>query len=323
MPPELRFRTDDTFTIVQFTDTHFTATPGKNGERDGDADERTLALMSQVLDDEQPDLVVFTGDIIDGGRCPDPAAALRLALSPVVAKGLSWAAVFGNHDDEGRMDRAALMAVQQSIPGSLSQHGPAHLSGVSNYILRVLDAQQDRAAAHLYFLDSNSYSKTGVGVYDWIHRDQVAWFAQSARGLAEVNGGEKLPALAFFHIPLPEYHEMWDYYTCYGVKYEDICAPFVNSGLFAALHEAGDVLGTFVGHDHINDFIGELYGIRLAYGRATGYNTYGREGMARGARVIRLTKGIHAFRTWLRLEGGEVAEEQPIHQPEGRRTLSV
>ncbi len=315
MPPELRVRADGTLTIVQFTDTHFTNTEV--------ADEQTVALMEEVLEAEQPDFVILTGDVIDGGRSPDPAAAWRLALSPVVARGLPWAATFGNHDDEGRMDRVQLTVLQQSIPGCLTQRGPVHLTGVSNYVLRVLDSQSDKCVAHLYCLDSNSYSPTGVGVYDWIHRDQVAWYAQTARELAEANGGEKLPALAFFHIPLPEYHEVWDYHTCHGVKHEEICAPLVNSGLFAALHEAGDVLGTFVGHDHVNDFIGDLHGIRLAYGRATGYNTYGRDGMARGARVIRLTKGVRGFRTWLRLAGGEVVAQQPVHVPEGVRTLSI
>ncbi len=315
MPPELRVRADGTFTIVQFTDTHVTKTEPM--------DEQTVALMTQVLEAEQPDFVMLTGDVIDGGRCPDPAAAWRLAVSPIVEKGLPWAATFGNHDDEGRLDRSALMAVQQSIPGCLSQRGPNHLTGVSNYILKVLDTQGKQAVAHLYSIDSNSYPKTGLGVYDWIHRDQIAWYAQTARELAETNGGVKLPALAFFHIPLPEYHEVWDFHTCYGVKYEEICPPLVNSGFFAALHEAGDVMGTFVGHDHVNDFIGELHGIRLAYGRASGYNTYGREGMARGARVIRITKGVHTFRTWLRLEGGEIVTEQPLHAPAGARTLSV
>ena len=315
MPPELRVRADGTFTIVQFTDTHVTNTEP--------ADEQTVALMTQVLEAEQPDLVMLTGDVIDGGRCPDPAAAWRLALSPIVAQGLPWAATFGNHDDEGRLDRIQLMALQQSIPGCLSQPGPSRLTGVSNYVLRVLEAQGNKPVAHLYCLDSNSYSPTGVGVYDWIHRDQVAWYAQTARELAEANGGEKIPALAFFHIPLPEYNEVWDYHTCHGVKYEEICPPFVNSGFFAALHEAGDVLGTFVGHDHVNDFVGDLHGIRLAYGRATGYNTYGRDGMARGARVIRLTQGERSFRTWLRLDGGEVITNQPPHAPEGVRMLSV
>ena len=83
------------------------------------------------------------------------------------------------------------------------------------------------------------------------------------------------------------------------------------------------MLGTFVGHDHINDFMGTLHGIQLCYGRATGYNTYGREGMARGARIIRLTKGVRAFETWLRLEGGQVVTEQPLHVPDGVKTLSA
>lgn len=315
MPPELRMRADDTFTIVQFTDTHFT-----NGAPE---DEQTVALMTQVLEAEEPDFVIITGDVIDGGRCPDPAGAWRLAVSPILAKGLPWATVFGNHDDEGRLDRVGLMAVQQSIPGCLSQRGPNHLTGVSNFVLKVLDAHSDRTVAHLYCLDSNSYSPTGLGVYDWIHRDQIAWYMQTARELAEANGGEKLPALAFFHIPLPEYQEVWDHHPCFGVTYETIAPPYVNSGFFAAMHEAGDVLGTFVGHDHVNDYIGDLYGIRLAYGRATGYNTYGRQGMPRGARLIRLTKGVRAFSTWLRLEGGEVVTEQPYHAPEGIRALSV
>jgi hypothetical protein len=315
MPPELRFRADGTFTIVQFTDTHFTNTEA--------ADEQTVALMTQVLESEKPDLVMLTGDVIDGGRCPDPAAAWRLAVSPIVAKALPWAAVFGNHDDEGRLDRTALMALQQSIPGCLSQRSPTHLTGVSNYVLKVLDPHGNRAGAYLYCFDSHSYSKTGVGNYDWIRRDQILWYAQMARDLAEANGGEKLPALAFFHIPLPEYHELWDYHPSYGVKFEEVAAPFINSGLFAAFHEAGDVLGTFVGHDHVNDFIGDLYGIRLAYGRATGYNTYGRAGMARGARVLRLIQGVRSFSTWLRLEGGDVVTEQPLHTPEGRRTMSM
>lgn len=33
--------------------------------------------------------------------------------------------------------------------------------------------------------------------------------------------------------------------------------------------ESGDVMGTFVGHNHINDYIGVQYGIALAYGRIT------------------------------------------------------
>ena len=89
-----------------------------------------------------------------------------------------------------------------------------------------------------------------------------------------------------------------------GIKHEEVCCPKLNSGLFAAMVEMGDVMGTFVGHDHDNDYCGTLHDIRLCFGRVTGYNTYG--SLSRGARVIRLQEGSHSFDTWQRLEGGGI-----------------
>ena len=197
---------------------------------------------------------------------------------------------------------------------SLSQPGPEDVPGVGNYILPIQYAEANASAAILYFIDSGSYAPTDIGGYDWIRREQIAWYLQeSAKITAEI--GHPLPALAFFHIPIPEYDEVWDFHTCYGVKYENVCPPQINTGFFAALHEAGDVMGTFVGHEHVNDFWGELHGIRLCYGRASGYHSYGREGFPRGARVIQLQEGERQFETWLHLDDGTVVHSQPEHTP--------
>lgn len=69
------------------------------------------------------------------------------------------------------------------------------------------------------------------------------------------------------HIALPEYNEVWDTRICYGDKREEVCAPKINSGFFTAMLETGHTKAVFVGHDHINDYIGDLYGILLGYGR--------------------------------------------------------
>jgi hypothetical protein len=315
MADNLHFRTDGTFTIVQFTDMHF-----KNGEPE---DEQTSALMAEVLDAEQLDLVALTGDVIDGGHSDDPAASWQRAVAPIVDRSLPWAAVFGNHDDEGALSRQDLMAVQQSIPHCLTSPGPTGVSGVGNYVLPVKASQTDEAAATLYFVDSNAYAETNIAGYGWIRRDQIAWFLDEAKRQRPAVGAEPLPALAFFHIPLPEYNQIWDLQVCYGDKYEPVCCALINTGFFAALHEAGDVVGVFVGHDHVNDFEGELYGIRLCYGRGSGFNTYGREGFKRGARVIQLREGRREFQSWLRLEGGDVVHEQAPHQPELRRKTCI
>jgi 3',5'-cyclic AMP phosphodiesterase CpdA len=302
--PSLRFRRRGPFRIVQFTDTHFSHPRPQ--------DRRTQALMEFVLDTERPDLVVLTGDIVSGWETPDASAAWRTAVAPMVQRGLSWAAVFGNHDDEGGHSRAQLLAAQRGWPGCLTQAGPANIGGVGNYVIPVFARHGGEPAALLYFLDSGAYSATGAGHYAWFTHAQVGWYRETSREWTR-RTGRRLPALAFFHIPLPEFETAWrEGYDKRGARNEPVCAPAINSGMFAAFHECGDVAGVFVGHDHVNDFEANLHGIRLCYGRASGYGAYGRPGFARGARVIDLTPGRRDFQTRVRLAVGR--------QPTRRRT---
>jgi 3',5'-cyclic AMP phosphodiesterase CpdA len=297
---QLRFRPDGTFTIVQFTDLHW---------RDGDdLDYRTRVLMERVLDTEKPDMVALTGDVIDGSQCSNPAQSWREAVVPMEDRGIPWAAVFGNHDDEGSMSREQLMEVQLQCSNCLSQAGPADLPGIGNYVLHVLHANGESIAARLYFLDSGSLSPDNDGEYAWITSEQIDWFMRIARHAEQtdgpaVAGTQRTPSLVFFHIPIPEFDEL-SRHGWIGNKLEEVCGPKFNSGFFSSLSRSGNVLGVFVGHDHLNDFEVEHDGIRLCYGRSTGYGTYGREGFPRGARVIRLQEGERGFLSWIRVDGG-------------------
>ncbi len=300
MQTRLQFRSDASFTIVQFTDLHW---------QNGDAQDRqTLALMESVLEQEQPDLVVFTGDLVESLKCDDPVESLRQVVRVAEVRQLPFAAVFGNHDSE-KGSRDVLAAVlEREFAYSLFQRGPGSIHGVGNYWVPVHSATGDRRAATLYFLDSGSYAPLSIGKYDWIRGDQIIWYRQQSHGLTEAEG-RILPALAFFHIPLPEYSRVWRRHrSCRGSKGERVCCPIWNSGLFRAMRQMGDIAATFCGHDHLNDYAGELGGIHLCYGRATGYNTYGRDGFLRGARVIRLFEGERRFASWLRLADGSRVE---------------
>ena len=101
----------------------------------------------------------------------------------------------------------------------------------------------------------------------------------------------------FFHIPLFEFGLMWDMDIAYpgrhgvvGERNECVCTGPFNSGLYAAILERGDVKGVFVGHDHINNYVGNYYGIYLGYSASTGFGTYGLDGSEKhrlkGARVF-------------------------------------
>lgn len=312
MNQSLYYREDGTFTIAQFTDLHW-----QNGEPD---DVLTRRLMEQVLDAENPDLVVFTGDVIYSRNCVDPRQSFRDAVEAVDARGIPWAAVFGNHDTEHLVTRQDLMAVQAEHRYCVAEAGPPDLSGEGNCVLFVRDAASGEALNALYLLDSGSYSELPEIIgYQWIQLDQIEWYAERSAALAAERGGSPLPALAFFHIPLPEYKQIWKKELCFGSKHEKVnCAP-LNSGMFAAMLERGDVVGTFCGHDHINDYWGELHDIRLCYGRATGYHTYGREGFARGSRIVKLHRGQREFVTYVRLDDGSLILEPKAHYPKGMK----
>jgi len=296
----LRFRRDGTFTIVQFTDVHW---------HDGcPADLRSLRLMEDVLTWERPDFVAFTGDQVGGAGCADPAAAFWASVQAAERAEIPWASAFGNHDDEGSASKDDLVAAQQA--------GRFCLTAPGDYALRVRSADGDRLAAALYFIDSGGNAPEPIGGWAWVRHEQVVGFRRCARRLQEeaAGGTGALPALAFFHIPVREFDELWNTQPCVGWKFEGVCSPKINTGLFAALLECG-VAGAFVGHEHVNDFEGELHGVRLHYGRATGYNTYGRDGYQRGARVIRLREGSTVFETWVRLADGSL-DPRPPHSPE-------
>ena len=298
---DLKFGEDKKFKIVQFTDVHWKA--------DSIASEEAGERMGEVLDAEKPDLVIFTGDVIFG----KPAdKSMRRALEPTIKRGIPFAVTFGNHDDELGMSRKELYDFIKDMPGNFTSTIEG-LSGVTNFILPVKASDGSKDAALLYVFDSHSYATLkGITGYGWIKHDQVQWYIDESKKFTGANGGTPLTALSFFHIPLPEFHEAVQNEGSFliGTRKEKACAPEINTGLFAAMKEAGDVLGVFVGHDHVNDYAVSWKGIMLCYGRFTGGKTvYHDMPGGNGARIIELTEGVRQFRSWIRLKDGQVINE--------------
>ncbi|WP_442593802.1 metallophosphoesterase family protein [Neobacillus sp. D3-1R] len=302
----LRLNNTGSFKIVQFTDLHL---------QDGSClDQCTILTMEKILDREKPDFVVLTGDVIRGQKCKDPQLIFPMSILPMEKRNIPWAIIFGNHDDEGNISKIELMKIQESFPNCFSQRGKENLSGVGNFDLGIID-QNGKRIFTLYFFDSGTTAPAYIGGYDWIKRDQIDWYIKQSIHYQQLNNGEPIPSLSFFHIPLPEFNELWDYHTCYGSKQEAVGCPKINSGLFSTMVERQDMIGVFVGHDHVNDFNGELFGIHLCYGRATGFNTYGKEGFSKGARVIEIKEETKTFQTWVHLEDGTIIQHQIKHNP--------
>ncbi|THH09733.1 hypothetical protein EW145_g1812 [Phellinidium pouzarii] len=244
--PPLHFSHDGKFKILQIADLHFSVSQGICREVSFSpcthSDNLTSTLLSHVIDEEKPDMVIFTGDQLNGqGTSWDPRSVLAKFANTVTDRGIAWAAIFGNHDSENGMSREDQMTLIQAMPYSVAEPGPKEIDGIGNYVVKVHSA--DASKMHLltlYFLDSGSYSK-GVWdwfgffhptEYDWIKESQINWFLQESASIQPIErpftpdgandfgdiwkrqtanqvtpSAKKLAkpnAFVFFHIPLPE-----------------------------------------------------------------------------------------------------------------------
>lgn len=294
----LRFGPDGKFKIVQFTDVHWQ--PGNP------ASEEAALCMDAVLDAERPDLVIYTGDLAFAAPARE---AVRKAVEPVVRRGIPFAVTWGNHDDEFDATREELFAVISAFPGNMTD-SVAGLTGVTNCILPLLSSGSDSTAAVLYVIDSNGYSTipTAKG-YAGIQLDQIDWYRDNSRRLTAANGGTPLPAMAFFHVPFNEVNTAASDESAIlnGTRRERACSAPVNSGMFAEMLRCGDVMASFFGHDHINDYAVVYKGMLLAYGRYSGGRTvYCDIPGGNGARVIEMSEGARSFDSWIRMNDGSV-----------------
>lgn len=286
--PLLSFNQNGKFKIVQFTDIHF--------QYDSYRSDSALELMKKVISLEKPDLVVLTGDIV----CSKNTVKAWESLSKIVIDAKTpWAVMLGNHDIEYELTGQQIMKKISGLPYNLTVNGPKNISGNGNYLLKVQSSKSSETAVLLYCFDSHSSfkSKTNTGKYQWFDFSQIEWYRDQSAKFTRRNGGTPCPALAFFHIPLPEYKEVIGQNTTVGNQKETVCSPDLNPGLYTAILESGDVMGVFAGHDHNNNYIGCLRNICLAYGNVSGRQCYGDIG--RGARVIELYEGMRKFDTWI------------------------
>jgi predicted phosphodiesterase len=319
--PILKFRDNGRFRIMQLTDIHY---------KGGSGGASSLELMRSAILIAQPDFIVLTGDIV----MTNETVKAWTTLTDVLAEAkIPWSVAFGNHDQEFELTKSQILKILAKQPYNMTENGPDNIPGNGNYVLKIGSSKHpEKVQAALYCFDSRQLQNVidppngnAKGNYDWISFDQIGWYREQSRKLTAKNGGNPLPALAFFHIPLPEYNEILGKPTTVGQYHEKVCSSQINSGLFTSMCECKDVMGVFVGHDHTNNYIGKLHNICLAYGYVSGRQaSKGFKEIGCGVRVIELIEGERKFDTWLLqlCETGPEDKWEPIQQVEPKLQFS-
>ncbi|KAJ0302620.1 hypothetical protein COL516b_007158 [Colletotrichum fioriniae] len=211
----LSFSKDGNFKISIFEDLHF----GENAwESFGPAaDKKTVGVITKVLDDAKPDLVVLNGDLITGENAfaENATFVLDQLVKPIVDRNIPWASTYGNHDYQQNVTGSDIMARERQWPNSRTQRMVSDSNaGVSNYYLPVYasDCTKDDCTPELvlwffdsrggfYFMqtESNDAAKL-VGQPNWVDESVVNWFKSTNSDLNK-KYNKNIPAVAFVHIP--------------------------------------------------------------------------------------------------------------------------
>ncbi|KAJ5070316.1 hypothetical protein M0811_10982 [Anaeramoeba ignava] len=304
----LRFKTDKTFQIMQLTDLHYGYSFAQNMQTD---QAQKVYFKTEGKDTDFGDL------ICEGFQ--DPLIAWQKAVYFTNFYQKNYAVTFGNHDFIDYYSRRKFIDLDIKNEYSYSQKGPENIHGVSNYYLEVLGSDSDETKLILYFFDTGDKTCEGIPGWGCVFHNQIEWYKNISNYLKEKNN-RTIPALAFFHIPLPEYLDVWNNNICYGIKEEIIACWPKNTGLYQTFLEQGDVYGVFVGHDHVNDFIGNYNGIYLAYGRKSGFGYYEPQPLhPQGTRIIKVQENSREIESWIRNKNG-IKEIQKIHYPDEKDT---
>ena len=255
-------------------------------------DIKALEACYAEISHTKPDLVIVTGDLCF------PLGIMSMSLNnsaPVYQfaafmrnTGVPWAFTYGNHDTESiaSMNRMELNEVYKSLSFKTSgnllyPYVQPEITGRNNQLIELRNADGSLNTA-LFLLDSNAYTGEGINVYDYIHDDQVDWYASQVERLNR-EAGRVVPSLIFFHIPLQQYRTAYQLYmagsdevTYYFGENEEkmidtVCCSDYPSSLFDRILSLGSTTGTFCGHDHYNNMSLEYKGVRLTYGMSIDY----------------------------------------------------
>ncbi|XP_074557835.1 putative inactive purple acid phosphatase 16 isoform X2 [Curcuma longa] len=273
----LRFSADGSpFKIALFADLHY----GENAWTDwGPAqDDNSDRVMSAVIDAEDPDFVIYLGDVITANNLPIPNASLYWdrALSLTRNKWKPWSTVLGNHDD-------------------------ALFEWPSEWFSATGIPQVNCPKTNVPFSDSGGGSYPEV-----VSKAQAKWFKRQSK---RINPNASIPEVIFWHIPSRAYQKVAPVTTmqihapCVGsINKEKVAPQKAEWGIMDILVSRASVKAVFAGHNHGLDWCCPHKSLWLCFARHTGYGGYGN--WSRGSRIISIVEQPFSITSWIRMEDG-------------------
>lgn len=280
----LRFDSEGNFRLLQISDPQIT----KGADT---ANAKTIEAVNALIDENNPDFVMFSGDLTSGYSTADE---FKTAVASLTAKleneKIPWAHVYGQSDAlDNTISKTEQQKIYESFTYCHSTAGKDTVTGVGNYMLPVLNSHNE-IAFNIWALDTGSAlseREDGIadgaedvssnlyptGNEDFVDFTQLLWYYNTSCAVEQLYG-KPIPGILFGNVPFQEFQIIKDNPLdgyMQGYANEAVTGSKLNSGLFTALFERGDVLGYYCGHNHTNNFSGKYCGVNLGYAGSVGY----------------------------------------------------
>lgn len=285
---ELSFGSDGKFTVLQISDTQDDHYPAYD----------MVNLVKISIEQTNPDLIVFTGDIVEDSRAGDigidgeslregvevdsyeqtlanVTATCKAVFAEAESRGIPFAVCQGNNDYQSGVTNEDWLKIYNSYEYSLTADESSDSEGRIDFNLEI-KGKDGKTAFNIWMMDTAKSQVT---------EEQLAWYKAESAALKAANGGKPVPSILFQHIPtddignLFEECNFWDEGASAGDdgKYyrlnQEIAngyhagaiIPGATTEQFKAWKECGDVLGAYFGHWHTEGYTGTWDGIELGF----------------------------------------------------------
>lgn len=211
--PTLSTDENGDFTILQFSDTHFTTGLSYN-------DISVLKKMEKEVKEYDPDLVVVLGDMIDDGENGAFNKEYVLETVGTMFEELEqyWAYIPGNNDCISYGTSADVTAYLSQFEHCLCED-VKDISGGAQYSI---DIENNGTVVHsLIFLDTMDYdNEDDEYIYGYVHADQVEWCENEIN--SKLNKYNDISMSVFIHENTPAFAEAGLYGEAYADGYSTL-----------------------------------------------------------------------------------------------------
>ncbi|KAG8933468.1 hypothetical protein FRC00_013203 [Tulasnella sp. 408] len=345
----IHFKDDGTFRLTVFSDLHFGENPWDDWGPE--QDRKSLIVMNNMLDLEQPDFVAINGDLITGDNTFKENSTLLIdqLTSPLTQKNVPFASAYGNHDNHVNITHLQETEREQLVaPTSYTRRAPEGVGGSGgevNYWVPVYAKETDPAPSLvLWFFDSRSgwaldSNNKIINIPDWVDDSVGKWLTDEIAAMNVAWGpSENRAALAFVHVPFHVMESLQP--TRDPIKEPGLDEDKLGVGSTQSTVDTSawgsdrdkafwttltsnvkNLHAVVSGHDHGNEWCSRDPATKqvLCFNKHTGYGGYGKPEWGHGVRTFdfSLATLTTSVQTWVTMENGTRIDEVTLNSSYG------